>query len=184
MESEKNCEHESDNYTKCNWCSWYSQRRTGTRTGGLGNKKTSGIHLNNSVMEYATEREKGRSIPLPSFYLNQQALRLTVKMLWKRRSSYPHSVTCSLLNGRSLGQSSWHDLTWWWKWEKSNDWPTDTSRQNAIREIWRRIFSFGQKSARETRWSPPTPGTSLTRKKKREREREIWTLKTRQRWIT
>ena len=76
------------------------------------------------VTWYATERGKGRSIPLPYFYLNQQALRLTVKMVLERRSSYPHSVTCSLLNERSLGQSIWRDLTWRWKKEKSNDWFT------------------------------------------------------------
>ena len=61
-------------------------------------------------MWYATERGRGRSIPLPSFYLNQQALRLTVKMVWERRSSYLHSVTCGLLKERSLGQSS--SVTW------------------------------------------------------------------------
>ena len=36
-----------------------------------------------------------------------------------------------------------------------------------VREIWRRIFSFGQKSVRATRWYPPTPGRSLTHKKER-----------------
>ena len=51
------------------------------------------------------ERVKRRSIPLP-LYLNQQALRLTVKMVGERRSSSLHSVPCSLLNKRSLGQSS------------------------------------------------------------------------------
>ena len=57
------------------------------------------------VVCYKGESE-GKSIPLP-FYLNQQALRLTVKMVGeKKRASYLHSVPCSLLNERSLGQSS------------------------------------------------------------------------------
>ena len=30
-------EHESDDYTNCNWCSWYSHQGIATRTGGLGN---------------------------------------------------------------------------------------------------------------------------------------------------
>ena len=54
---------------------------------------------------YATGRGKGRSIPLP-LYLNQQALRQTVKMVGERRSISLHSVPCSVLNERSLGQSS------------------------------------------------------------------------------
>ena len=38
-ELKKNVEHESDNYTNCNWCSWYSHQRIGTTTGGLGNNR-------------------------------------------------------------------------------------------------------------------------------------------------
>ena len=34
---EKTVEHESDDYTNWNWCSWYSHQRIGTRTGGHGN---------------------------------------------------------------------------------------------------------------------------------------------------
>ena len=33
---EKVVEHGSDDYTNCNWCSWYNHQRIGTRTGGLG----------------------------------------------------------------------------------------------------------------------------------------------------
>ena len=62
------------------------------------------------MTRYDTERGKGRSIPLPSFYLNQQALGLTVKTVGERRSAT-----------RTL-----------WKKEKSNNWPTDSSRQNTI----------------------------------------------------
>ena len=38
----KTVEHESDNYTNCNWCSWYSHQRIGTKTGGFGNYGTGG----------------------------------------------------------------------------------------------------------------------------------------------
>ena len=38
----KKQEHESDDYTNRNWCSWYSHQRIGTRTGGLGNNGTVG----------------------------------------------------------------------------------------------------------------------------------------------
>ena len=38
---EKTVEQESDSYINCNWSSWYSHQRIGTRTGGLGNNRTS-----------------------------------------------------------------------------------------------------------------------------------------------
>ena len=31
---EKTMEHESDDYTNCNWCFWYSHQRIGSRTEG------------------------------------------------------------------------------------------------------------------------------------------------------
>ena len=64
------------------------------------------VRCKQSVTWYAIrKRVKGRSIPL-YLYLNQQALSLTVKMVGGRRSSYLHSVTSSLLDEKSLGQSS------------------------------------------------------------------------------
>ena len=36
----KKLEHESEPYTNCNWCLWYSHQGIGTRTGGLGNNGT------------------------------------------------------------------------------------------------------------------------------------------------
>ena len=35
----KNMGHKSDGDTDCNWCSWYSHQRIGTRTGGFGKKR-------------------------------------------------------------------------------------------------------------------------------------------------
>ena len=35
-ELKKTVEHKSDDYTNCNWCSWFSHQRIETRTGGLG----------------------------------------------------------------------------------------------------------------------------------------------------
>ena len=44
-------EHERNGDTSCKWCSWYSHQRIVTRTGGLGNKKTSGIYPNYCITE-------------------------------------------------------------------------------------------------------------------------------------
>ena len=150
------------------------------------------------------ERE-GEVNSLTLLYWNQQALRLTVKMVGERRSSYPHSVTCSLLNKeRSLGHSS--SVTWRGSGRrKSRMIGPQTLRAKiplSAWEIWRRIFSLGQKSALERHAEiQPTSG-KVTRKKSRtefgksqrqrqiaevnqfrgghspvKREKEIWTLK-------
>ena len=87
------------------------------------------------------ERGKGRSIPLP-LYLNQQALRLTVKMVEEKGASYLHSVPCSLLNERNLGQSS--GVTWRGGGRGKVGWLVHRlfapKRPSRVREIWRRIL--------------------------------------------
>ena len=117
------------------------------------------------------ERE-GEVNSLTLLYLNQQALRLTAKMVHEKRSA-----TWSLLNKeRNPGHSSivaWQD-SGSRKSRMIGPQTLGTKMPFSVREIWKRIFSFGQKSARETCWSQPTLGRSLTHKK---REKEIWTLK-------
>ena len=51
-------EHESDDYTNYNWCSWYCHQRIGTKIGGFGNKKTNGDHLNKCIIEIGQNSEK------------------------------------------------------------------------------------------------------------------------------
>ena len=46
---EKIVKLESDGDTNCNWCSWYSRQRIGTRIGGLRNNRTSGDYPNYSI---------------------------------------------------------------------------------------------------------------------------------------
>ena len=52
-------EHESDGYTNCNWCVRYSHQRFGRRIGGLGNKKTSGNYLNDSIGHNTEKSSEG-----------------------------------------------------------------------------------------------------------------------------
>ena len=47
-----------DSDTNCNWCSWYSDQRTGAGTSGLRNKRTSGDHPNNSIFEISQNTKK------------------------------------------------------------------------------------------------------------------------------
>ena len=47
--------YEGDNYTNQDWCFWYSHQRIIKRTGGLGNKRTSGDHLNYYIIENGLE---------------------------------------------------------------------------------------------------------------------------------
>ena len=46
--------HESDGDTNCNWRARYSHQRTG----GLGNKRTSGDHSNYSIVEIGQNTKK------------------------------------------------------------------------------------------------------------------------------
>ena len=55
---EKTVEHESNDYTNCNWCSCYSHQRIDTRTGGLRNKRTSGNHPNYTIIKISQNTEK------------------------------------------------------------------------------------------------------------------------------
>ena len=55
---EKKLEHECDDYTNCNWCSWYSYQRIDTRTEGLGNNRTSRDHPNYCIIEISQNAEK------------------------------------------------------------------------------------------------------------------------------
>ena len=58
MRTEKIMERESDNYTNCNWCSWYSHQRINTRTRGLGRKSMSGDYPNYCIIEIGQNTEK------------------------------------------------------------------------------------------------------------------------------
>ena len=51
-------EHEIDNYTNRDWCFWYSHRRIIKGTGGIGNKRTSGDHPNNYILENGQKTKK------------------------------------------------------------------------------------------------------------------------------
>ena len=57
-ELKKTVEHQSDNYTNCDWCSWYCHRSIIKETGGLGNNRTSGDHANYYVIESYQNIEK------------------------------------------------------------------------------------------------------------------------------
>ena len=51
-------EHESVGDTNCNLCAWYGHQRICNGTGGLGNKKTSGDHPNDSIIKIGQNTEK------------------------------------------------------------------------------------------------------------------------------
>ena len=57
-ELKKTVEYERDDHTNCNWCFWYSHQKIGTRTGGLGNKRTGRDCLNYYIIEISQNTEK------------------------------------------------------------------------------------------------------------------------------
>ena len=94
---------------------------------------------------------KGRSIPLP-IYLNQQALRLTVKMVGERRGKLSALYALSLLNESSLGQSCGVTRRGGAR-RKSDDWPTSSSRQkghHALKKFERGSSVWTEASVRTT----------------------------------
>ena len=74
-------EHESDVYTNCNSCFWYSHQRIIKGAGGVGNKKTSGDPPNYYLIkiDQNTERSPGdlrrlavTQTPVKDYQLTQQ----------------------------------------------------------------------------------------------------------------
>ena len=57
-ESKKSMEHEGDDYTKRDWCFWYSHQKIIKGTGGLGGWRTSGDHPNYGIIENGQNTEK------------------------------------------------------------------------------------------------------------------------------
>ena len=57
-ELKKAVEYESDDYTNCNWWSWYTHQRIGIRTGWLGNNGTDGDCPNYGMVEIGQNTEK------------------------------------------------------------------------------------------------------------------------------
>ena len=56
--TEKAVEQESDDNTNCDCCSWYRHQRISTRTGRLGNKRTSGDDPNYCIIKIGQNSEK------------------------------------------------------------------------------------------------------------------------------
>ena len=57
-ELKKPMEHESGSDTICNWSDRDSYKRIDTGTGGLGNKRETGDHSNNSIVEIGQNSKK------------------------------------------------------------------------------------------------------------------------------
>ena len=51
-------DRKSDSDTNCNWYVWYSHQILGTWSRELGNKRTSGNHLNYSIVEIDQNTKK------------------------------------------------------------------------------------------------------------------------------
>ena len=89
------------------------------------------------------ERGKGRSLPLP-LYLNQQALRLTVKMVGERKSKLSALYALWSVERKKSRSIRWRNSARWW--ERKIGWLVHRlfapKRPSRVREIWRRIFSL------------------------------------------
>ena len=76
-------EHEGNNYTKREWCLWYSPQRIMKGVGGLRNKRMGGDHPYYNIIENGQNTEKNAgelmrlAVTQPPVKDNQ------LKMLWK-----------------------------------------------------------------------------------------------------
>ena len=61
-EFKKTVEQESDDYTNCDWCSWYSHQRIDASTGGLRNNWTRGHHPNYCIIKIGQNTEKSPGV--------------------------------------------------------------------------------------------------------------------------
>ena len=107
------------------------------------------------------ERE-GKSIPLPFFIWINRHQDWPLKWLVKKGTSYPHYMPCSLLNERSLGQSSGRG-----KVGRLIHRLSAPKRPSRVREIWRRIFSLVKPAIEPDRWGQPAPGKTPTCKQEK-----------------
>ena len=51
-------EHEGDDDTNCNWCSWNSPQKLGKRVGRVGNQSMSRDHPNYCIIKISQNTEK------------------------------------------------------------------------------------------------------------------------------
>ena len=81
--AKKTVEHEGDYYTNCDWCFWYSHQRILKGTEGLGNKRTSGDHPNNYIIENGQNTEKSPG-DLRRLAVTQTPMKdHQLKLMWK-----------------------------------------------------------------------------------------------------
>ena len=93
-------------------------------------------------------------------------------------------MTCSLLNERSLGQSS--GVTWWGGGRrKSNDWLIGSSCQKDhhwLEKFEEKISVWIKPVSEADCWGQPAPGRSLTRKKERKKSEHWKPVKNKYNW--
>ena len=74
--------HESDNYTNCDWCFWYSHQSIIKGTGGLGSLRKSGDHPNYNIIENGQNTEKSPG-DLRRLTITQTPVEnCTIAMIW------------------------------------------------------------------------------------------------------
>ena len=83
MKNKQTVEHESNDYTNCNWFSWYCQQRMNKGTGGLGNKRTSRDHPNYCIIEIS-QNTKESPEDLSRLAVTQTSVKdHHLKLMWK-----------------------------------------------------------------------------------------------------
>ena len=105
-------QHESDDYTNCNWCSWYCHQRIGTRAGELGNNGTGGDNPNYCIVEIGQNTEKSPS-DLRRLAITQSPVKNHQLMLmWKTLSLW--ELNCFPYKKRLIFAKNNLKKLWYW----------------------------------------------------------------------
>ena len=79
----KNVKQESNDYTNCNWCSWYNHQRISEGTGRIGNKGMSGDHHIDCIIEISQNTGKS-SGDLVRLAVTQTSVKDNqLRLMWK-----------------------------------------------------------------------------------------------------
>ena len=93
-------EHESDVYTNCNWCYWYSHQRIVTGTGGLRNNRTSWDYPNYNIIKISKNTAKSpgdlKRLDVTQTPVKDHQLTLMWKTLWEQNNNNTQKVKGSL----------------------------------------------------------------------------------------
>ena len=115
-ELKRNMEHESDDYINCNWCSWHSNQKMGTMSGGLGKNGTGGDCLNCSIVDFGQNTEKSpgdlKILPFSQTPAEKHQLTLMWRTLNEKNNNHDTDLVIIDNNKKNLPYNGFCRFRW------------------------------------------------------------------------